>query len=311
MSYQSQRNGQAMSDWLIGAVKNNPEGLLLLAAGCALMLRSGGAIGGRRMSSQRAQSRSYGGRDWQYEDGGRQQSRGGSDISQSMSQAAESARAYASEMGRTVSERTSAYAAAVGDYAEDARRTVADQSGRLFDQAQGTFRHMLQEQPLALAALGLAAGAAVAAVLPATAMERQTLGPAGERLSEVAASTGEQLREAASKAGEKLMDVADERGLNSEGLKEVASDVAGAFGSAFRGEQGRESGQGSGGTGPGQSSSGQQSSGRPSSGQSSSGQSFSGRQSSGQPSSGQQSSGQQSPGQSSPSRPVSPSGRTS
>jgi hypothetical protein len=305
MSHQSHKSGRATSDWLIGAVKNNPEGLLLLAAGCALMLRSGGSIVERRMSGQRAQSTSYGGRDWQYESNSRRQNRSGSGITESMSQAADSAREYASDMGRTVSEKTSAYASAIGDYADDARRTVADQSGRLVDQAQGTFRHMLQEQPLALAVLGLAAGAAVAAALPATAIERQTLGPAGERLSEVAASTGEQLREAASKAGEKLMDVADERGLNSDGLKEAASDVADAFGSAFRGEQGNEAGQGS-----MESRSGQSSSRQPSSGQSSSGQQSSGQSSSRQPSSGQSSSGQSSSGQSSPGA-RSPSGRTS
>ena len=28
-------------DWLIGTARRNPEGLLLLAAGCALLLRSG------------------------------------------------------------------------------------------------------------------------------------------------------------------------------------------------------------------------------------------------------------------------------
>ena len=27
------------SDWILGAIKRNPEGLLLLAAGCALMMR--------------------------------------------------------------------------------------------------------------------------------------------------------------------------------------------------------------------------------------------------------------------------------
>ena len=33
------------------------------------------------------------------------------------------------------------------------------------------------------------------------------------------------------------MDIADERGLNAEGLKEVTSDVAGAFGDAFKGDE--------------------------------------------------------------------------
>ena len=35
------------------------------------------------------------------------------------------------------------------------------------------------------------------------------------------------------------MDAADQRGLNTEGLKEVASDVAGAFGGALTDEKGR------------------------------------------------------------------------
>ena len=34
------------SDWLIGTVKRNPEGFLLLAAGCALMLRTGRSSSG-------------------------------------------------------------------------------------------------------------------------------------------------------------------------------------------------------------------------------------------------------------------------
>ncbi|MPZ40499.1 MAG: hypothetical protein GEU95_21100, partial [Rhizobiales bacterium] len=234
----------------MGAVKNNPEGLLLLAAGCALLLRSGGSIGRGEQSARRSQSTSYGARDRQYESDGRRQSGSRSAMTESMSRTADSAREYASDMGKTVSEKASAYASAVGDYADDARRTVADQSERIMQQAQGTLRRVLQEQPLAVAVLGLAAGAAVAAALPATSIERQTLGPAGERLSEAATNTGEQLREATSKAGERLMDVAEERGLNAEGLKEAASDVAGTFGSAFRGEQSSQSDQSSGGSAP-------------------------------------------------------------
>ena len=45
MTYPSRTSGQTTSDWLVGAVKSNPEGLLLLAAGCALLLRSGGSSG--------------------------------------------------------------------------------------------------------------------------------------------------------------------------------------------------------------------------------------------------------------------------
>jgi hypothetical protein len=218
--------GVGTSDWLVGAVKSNPEGLLLLAAGCALLLRSGRAAYPSRGSASEG-------------DGRRQTESSG--ISDSVSQAAGSARQYASDVGKSVSEKAANYASAIGDYADDARRTIVDQSEQFVEQArttvQGTISRVLQEQPLALALVGLAAGAAVAAALPATAVERRTLGPAGERLSEAAVSVGENLTQAASKAGEKLINAADERGLNAEGLKEVASDVAGAFGNALSGEQ--------------------------------------------------------------------------
>ena len=41
MTHHSHREAQGTGDWIMGAVKSNPEGLLLLAAGCALLLRSG------------------------------------------------------------------------------------------------------------------------------------------------------------------------------------------------------------------------------------------------------------------------------
>jgi hypothetical protein len=66
-------------------------------------------------------------------------------------------------------------------------------------------------------------------------MERENLGPAGKRLSEAANKAGEKLSKAASAAGERLMSAADERGVNAEGLKEVARDVAGSFEKSLRG----------------------------------------------------------------------------
>ena len=194
-----------------------------------------------RSSSPRASSSSYGdGRQYAGERDGRTPNKS-SGISESVSQAADSARQYASDVGKTVTDTASNYASAVGDYAADAGRTIVDQSEQFVEQArttvQGTINRILQDQPLAVALAGLAAGAAVAAAFPATSAERRTLGAAGEQLAKAASSVGENLSDAASKAGEKLMNVAEERGLNAEGLKEVASDVAGAFGTALSGEK--------------------------------------------------------------------------
>jgi len=260
MTYQSHTNTPGTGDWLIGAVKKNPEGLLLLAAGCALLLRHSGGWSGVSAPSTTRDSRSSG---YGHQGGARQNE---TSVSDSISRAADSAREYAADVGKTVGEKASNYAEAVSDYAGEAGRTVLDQSERLAKQTQTTIQdtinRVLKEQPLAIAVMGLAAGAAVAAVLPSTDVERRTLGPAGEKLSEAAATVGENLSEAASKAGERLVDAAEERGINSKGLREVATDVAGVFGSTLRGEQqpdhgssgSRESSSGQGvsrGSGPG------------------------------------------------------------
>ena len=75
-------------------------------------------------------------------------------------------------------------------------------------------------------------------------MERQTLGPIGDQISGAAGRMGEQLQQATAKAGEKLKSAADERGLNADGLKDVAKEVASAFSEGMSGksEQKPESG---------------------------------------------------------------------
>ena len=152
-----------------------------------------------------------------------------------MSRAADTAREYASNVGKTVSETARSYALAAGEFADHASQTIRDQSGRIAEQTQSTIERIVREQPLAVAIAGAAAGAALAAAFPSTRMERETLGPTGKRLSEAATSAGEKLSKAASAAGERLMSAADERGVNAEGLKEVARDVAGSFEKSFSG----------------------------------------------------------------------------
>jgi hypothetical protein len=241
MNNYSNISGFGSADWLMGAVKKNPEGLLLLAAGLALLLRSGSAAAQASSQYQR-----YAGSQTGY--GGREQDWG---MREGMSHAADTAREHASNarkvlsdaadnvgktvsekvdrLGKTLSETTDRYASAAGQYADEARQTIVDQSSRMAEQAQSTIERIVREQPLAVAIAGLAAGAAVAAAFPSTRFERETLGPAGERLSEAASSAGERLTEAASAAGERLVAAADQKGLNKEGLKEVARDVAGTF----------------------------------------------------------------------------------
>jgi hypothetical protein len=227
MTHESQTGDFGTGEWLIGAVKKNQEGMLLLAAGCAMLLRGAGQL--RIGYANPARDRG----DW------RPSSRQESGV---MSRGVDSARQYASDFRDNVSESAGSYASTARSYADDATRTVRQQSERLADQAQSTIDRVVQRQPLAVALAGLAAGAAVAAVFPATAIERRTLGPAGERLSEAAASASEKVNEAATAAGEKLKSAADEHGLNAEGLKEVARDVAGTIGETFTSEKNNQGG---------------------------------------------------------------------
>jgi hypothetical protein len=221
------------ADWLMSAVKKNPEGLLLLAAGCALLFRTRTSRSrqwshgyqsypsGQGQHGPRMEHRGSGGKDWEMPEG--------------MSRAADTAREYASNVGKTVGETARSYASAAGEYADHASQTIRDQSGRIAEQTQSMIERIVREQPLAVAIAGAAAGAALAAAFPSTRMERETLGPTGKRLSEAATSAGEKLSKAASAAGERLMSAADERGVNAEGLKEVARDVAGSFEKSFSG----------------------------------------------------------------------------
>jgi hypothetical protein len=226
MTHHSHRSDLNVSETIMGAIKNNPEGLLLLAAGCALLMRSGGGAH-RDKPDQHTRRQAQNVRGPQ------------SGFSEAVSESADRAKQYIAEVGDTVSETAKDYATTAGKYAEDAARTVAEQSERMVEQArstvEGTFSRILQDQPLGVAILGFAAGAAAASILPKTSIEKQTFGALGEQLSDAATSVRENLAEAVSTAGDRLTQVAEERGLTADGLKEAAEEVAGAFGGALRG----------------------------------------------------------------------------
>ena len=238
MSMYSDIRDSGAGGWLAGAVKNHPEGLLLLAAGCALLMRSSGAP-----SSPRSRAHSYGRND-STQSGGEPRTR---TVGERLSATAQSAGEYVSDIGESVAETASSYASSVSSYADDVTRATVERSGRLVQQGQSTVRdtigQIVQEQPLVVALVGAAAGAAVAAAFPATDLENRTLGPSGERLRDAAGRAGEQLKDAATKAGQRLAAAADERGLNAEGLKEVARDVGETFSSALEGEDANQNTQ--------------------------------------------------------------------
>jgi hypothetical protein len=182
-------------DWLIGTAKRHPEALLVLAAGCALLMRGGGGSSQSRNESAGSDGR------WATE--------------------------KTSEVVSDLKGRVSDAASSVSDYAGGVGRTISAQTSQIAGQAQSTlqtgFGHLLREQPVALVVLGLAAGAAVAMLLPATEMEERTLAPARDAIAGVTGKVGENLIEAASDAGQRLAHgIAD---YASDGFKELVHEV--------------------------------------------------------------------------------------
>ena len=224
MSSYGVREGTGAGEWIMGAVTRNPEGLLLLAAGVALLMRSGRGPSVRRNSLPDRRN------EGQYR-AGREDSASG--ISERVTGAARRAGEYLSE----ATETAGSYASSASEYANEAARIAAKRSRRMADQVRDTADYLVREQPWAVALTGLLAGAAVAAAFPSTRLERRTLGEVGERLRSAAGTMGEQVMEAGMQAGERLNEVVEERGLTSEGLKQAARDVGETFSSALAGKE--------------------------------------------------------------------------
>lgn len=195
------------SERLIGAIKNNPEGALLLAAGAILLMRkTAAATTVSKLSEAPARD---------------------------VAEAAEGARSYAADMADQTMRTASEMGTSAKDYAARTARTLGQQAERTARSTQSSVQEgigrIVQEQPLAIALAGLAVGAALASVFPATNLEKETLGPYGDQAAAAAARVGGQLKEATLAAGQTLKTAADERGLNTEGLKKVAEQVASSF----------------------------------------------------------------------------------
>ncbi len=220
--------GSHAGDWLISAARRKPEAFLLLAAGAALLARGGlnaGANAGR--SNSRPRSPGYDQPERQPMHEGRDSSSmraGSSMLGEGLQQATD----YASDVKDRVADTAGSYAGTVADYASSAGRGISEGSQRLYRQAQSTVQDnipRLADQPILVAGLGLAAGAAVAAMFPPTSLERRAASDARDALADAAGKVGDNLAQAAGKAGENLKQRVAAGGLDTDGLKDMAREA--------------------------------------------------------------------------------------
>lgn len=205
-----------MIDRVVQAVRQNPEGLLVLGAGVALVLRSmsssgqgGYAANSNYYSSSRGGFASEGPQGFEPNDGGL-----GQKIKAGVSSAQEAVGDAAESFGTTVSDFGQATTDGAKRLAGGARESVAD---------------LIETHPVAIGIAGLAAGCVAAAFIPASRLETETLAPLGKQAVDALSNAGQRVKDATLKAGEQLKDAATSGGLNAQGLSDVARNVANDF----------------------------------------------------------------------------------
>ena len=191
------------SERMIAALRRNPEGLLLLGAGVALLLRNADTG-----TAKRPKKRGPGA-----EDASAAQGRGGK-----FDDAVEEMRTYVSDtahdLGETASEYGRAAAAKTKQAAFDTRRKVED---------------VIDTHPAALAVAGLAVGCLAAAIFPSTRIEQDTLGPLGRQAADAASEAGGRLKDAAARARDQIKEGVTDGTIIEKGLSGFARDVADEF----------------------------------------------------------------------------------
>lgn len=139
------------------------------------------------------------------------------DASQKARMKAHDVRDRASELG---SARDSVGASA--DTVRSTAHRVADQTTVL----KGQFDHLLQEQPMVLAALGIALGAALGAALPSTHKEDQLMGARSDRLTETFKAKGSEVKTSVEQSVHQTGDA----GSSQAGRQPEGSDLSAGLG---------------------------------------------------------------------------------
>ncbi|MER9741825.1 hypothetical protein [Mesorhizobium sp. M0187] len=153
----------AMLSNLRTQVRDNPLPVTMVGAGLAWLMFGSGTSNTAHRSAGYPLPSAPGRHDVAGERGG---------LGGTLSDAAESLSSSAASVGDTISSTARAAAAGLTGSAANASSTTGDMAAKASRSAQD----LLEDQPLAVAAVGLAIGAAIGAILPHTATEDEQLG---------------------------------------------------------------------------------------------------------------------------------------
>jgi hypothetical protein len=153
-------------------------------------------------------------------------------------------RTFRSRVGAAQNQASSLFNAAADQLSGAANRTATSareglnslsrnaamvQNSRSRNQITQSLSRLLDEQPLVLAALGIAVGAAIGAAIPSTDAESEWMGEASDQVKQAARDMARdqyaQLKETASHTLDEVKRNATEHGLSSDNLSGLVQDV--------------------------------------------------------------------------------------
>jgi hypothetical protein len=151
----------------------------------------------------------------------------GSDgVQERIAAASDAVRNTGANLVEGISDRGSRFAESMSDYAG----SIPDAAGSMLGDIKTNMSEMFRAQPLALGAVGLAIGAAIAASLPRTETETEYLGETSDfvqqKASEIAAAKAREAANLGEKVVDAMADEARKQGLTTEGLKSTASELS-------------------------------------------------------------------------------------
>jgi ElaB/YqjD/DUF883 family membrane-anchored ribosome-binding protein len=185
----TKENGGAFAGNFGRSVRDNPLPIALLSIGLGWLMLAGGKP--RYASEDYAGDSNYG-----LPAGGQEPIESGERMSEQVSGAADAGK----DAARGVAGGIRDAAAATRDRIEVTRHRTADAAERIKDrasQATASAGHFVEENPLVIGALAIAAGAALGALLPTTRREAEWMGSASDRVRDI---VGGEMREMAGAA---------------------------------------------------------------------------------------------------------------
>ena len=147
-------------------------------------------------------------------------------IGEATKETSDTLRRRGDQMVDRISETGERLARTAGEFADD----LPDQAGALLDDVRGRMTELFRSQPLAIGAVGLAIGAAIAASFPATDTEAEYLGGPSDfvkdKARELAGEQVERATDVGQKVTEAVADEASQQGLTADALKTTATDLS-------------------------------------------------------------------------------------